>query len=530
MKRKLLTVVLCAALANVSLVVRADEVENKASEGLHFAIEKFTVEGATLLDSREMDAIFAPYIGKNKDFSDVQQALEALENSYAKRGYSAVHVLLPEQELEQGDVHLRVVEGRFGKVVVKDNRYVTEANVLNALPSLRAGGVPKSKQVARELKFANENPARQLNVVLKAGEQDDQVDATVVVTDSKPHSWKLSLDNSGSPETGRTRLGLAYQYANLFNKDHVVGVQFQMSPERTNRVKVLGASYKIPFYQSGNSLEFMAGYSNVNSVIGGLTNFQGGGAILGVRFHHPLQRIGVFDPKLTVGLDWRDFAKVELISPPPPIPLFNEVVALPLSITYSVQGKFTKSDLNGSATLLANLPGMNKGRAADFAAYDTNPFAQQPKANYRLMRYSANYSQLIGEDWQIRASLNGQWSHDILVQGEQMRLGGADAVRGFSEGSEGGETGMRFNLEGYTPDWGKGDFSARALVFFDGGEVQQSASGAASSISSAGLGLRAGYADHFALRLDAARIINNGSDPLQRVGDWRAHLSLNATF
>lgn len=529
MKRKLLSAAIWGVLANLPVAL-AEETSDSATGIVHFSIEKFTVEGASLLDRNEIEATVAPYVGKNKDFSDVQHALEALEAVYAKRGYSAVHVLLPEQELEQGNVHLRVVEGRFGKVTVKDQRYVSEVNVLNALPTLRAGGVPKSKQVARELKFANQNPARQLNVILKAGEQDDQVDATVVVTDSKPSSWKASLDNTGSPETGRTRLGLAYQYANLFDKDHVVGVQFQMSPERPNRVTVLGASYKIPFYQSGNSLEFMTGYSNVNSVIGGLTNFQGGGSMLGVRFHHPLQRIGVFDPKLSVGLDWRDFAKVELTSPPPPIPLFNEVVALPLSVTYSVQGKFTKSDLNGSATLLANLPGMNKGRAADFAAYDTNPFAQQPKANYRLLRYNANYSQLVGEDWQIRASLNGQWSRDILVQGEQMRLGGADAVRGFSEGSEGGETGVRFNLEGYTPDFGKGDLSARALVFFDGGEVRQSASGAASSISSAGLGVRAGYADRFALRMDAARIINNGADPLQRVGDWRAHLSLNATF
>jgi hemolysin activation/secretion protein len=110
-----------------------------------------------------------------------------------------------------------------------------------------------------------------------------------------------------------------------------------------------------------------------------------------------------------------------------------------------------------------------------------------------------------------------------------MRLGGIDAVRGFSEGSEGGEIGMRWNLEGYTPDFGRNDVKVRALAFFDAGEVQP-VGGARSSISSAGLGVRAGYAEQFAWRMDAGRILNAGNDPAQRTGDWRVHLGLSASF
>jgi len=79
-----------------------------------------------LLSKTEIDAAVAPYVGKNKDFSDVQRALEAVEDAYAKRGYSAVRVLLPEQELEKGTVRFRVVESHFGKVTVKDNHFVSE--------------------------------------------------------------------------------------------------------------------------------------------------------------------------------------------------------------------------------------------------------------------------------------------------------------------------------------------------------------------------------------------------------------------
>lgn len=530
---KLAVLLLCAVLIPLpSFAADAPTTIDQAEPGvLRFDISGYTVEGATLLTQAEINAAVAPFVGKNRDFSDVQRALEAVEAAYSARGYSAVRVLLPEQELEKGAVRFRVVESRFGKVTVKDNRFVSEANALNAVPSVRSGGVPKTKQIARELKFANENPARQLNVVLKAGEKDDEVDANIVVTDSKSSTWGLTVDNTGSPETGRTRLGVSYRHANLFDADHVASLQFQTSPSHVNRVTVLGGNYKIPLYQLGDSLEFTGGYSNVNSVVDGISgidNFKGGGLILSARYNHSLEKMGVFDPRLSFGIDWRDFRRIEQTTTVPVTVLYNEIVTVPLNVAYSAQGKFEKSDIGFNASLSANLPGARKGKAADFAAYDQVGFVQ-PDANYRVARYGASYSQLIGDDWQFRAALNGQWSRNVLIQGEQLRLGGADAVRGFSEGSVGGESGARWNLEGYTPDFGKGDVRVRALAFFDTGETQ-SANGTKSSISGAGFGLRASFTEQFSLRLDAARIINADTDPLQRVGDWRAHVGLSASF
>lgn len=494
---------------------------------LRFDISGYVLEGATLLKPSEISAAVAPYVGKNKDFSDVQRALEAIEDLYAKHGFSAVRVLLPEQELEKGDIRLRVVESRFGNVTVEGNQHVSEANVLNALPSLRSGGIPKSRQIGRELKSANENPARELNVVLKAGEKDDEVDAKVTVKDSKPSMWGVTADNTGTPETGRSRLGVFYRHANVFDADHVANLQFQMSPEHADRVKVLGAGYKIPFYQSGTSLEFFGGYSNVNSVVGGLDNFKGGGLIFSARYNFPSAKLGVFDSRLSAGMDWRDFRRIEQTSSPPTV-LYNEIVVSPLSLAYAAQGKFARSQADLNLLLSANVPAMHKGKEADFAAYDRVNFVT-PDSHYKVARYGASYSWMMGGDWQFRAVLNGQYSNNTLIQGEQFRLGGSDAVRGFTEGSEGGERGQRLNLEGYTPDFGKGDFKARGLVFFDAGRAQGS-NGVKSSISAAGIGLRFNFGEQISLRTDAARRIDDGNDPSQRSGGWRAHASLSATF
>ncbi len=496
---------------------------------LHFEVRSYTLDGATLLSKQEIAQTVAPYIGQNKDFSDIERALEAIEDLYAKKGYTAVHVLLPEQKIAQGNIHFHVVESHFGKVTVKHNKlekYATDQNALNALPSIRSGNVPLAKEIASELRLANENPARQLNVVLKAADKEEEVDADVLVADSNPGAWGVNYDNSGTPETGRSRLGLSYRYANLFDKDQVASIQTQISPEHRDRVKVFSGSYKIPFYSTGDSAEFSAAYSNVNSLVGGLNNFQGGGEIFSSHYIHPVDKIGSFDPRLTYGIDFREFKPVQQTTTPVTV-LYNEIVVTPASLALSAQGKVGESDVSLNASVAANLAKLSKGHPADFAQYDQINLSD-PNPNYRVIRYGANYLQPLGGDWQFRLALTGQWSKDVLIQGEQIRLGGMDGVRGFSEGSEGGDRGARGNAELYTPanTWGP---NTRGLIFYDAGQASTTL-GANVAIASYGAGIRSAYSDSVSLRMDAGRIAKEGNDPQQVKGDWRVHLALSATF
>lgn len=493
---------------------------------LRFEIASFTVEGASLLTQAEINEAVAPFVGKSKDFSDVQRALEAVEDAYAERGYTAVRVLLPEQELERGRVRIRVVESHFGKIVVKGQQYFSEENVRRALPSVRQGSAPSSRQIGRELKLANENPSRQLNVVMKAAPKDDEMDAEVRVTDLDPASWGVSFDNTGSGETGRTRLGLFYRHANLMDADHVGMLQMQVSPQHMDRVRVFGGAYKVPLYESGNSVEFFGGYSNVNSQVGGLTNFQGGGILLNARYNQMLDKIAGFDPRLIYGFDWRDFKRIEQTEPTSAV-LYNELVVTPLSLGLSLQGKQAHSETGLEATYSANLPMSSKGKQKDFDAYD-NQGSLKPDMSYRILRYSASHAQAFGEDWLVKGGLAGQWTRNVLVMGEQIRLGGMNGVRGFTEGSEAGETGARWSLEGYTPSSDIGGVATRALLFYDAGRVR-SHGGLKSSISSYGLGVRANW-KQTSFRLDAGRIAKAGTDPLQKKGDWRMHAAISATF
>ncbi|MGW8270229.1 MAG: POTRA domain-containing protein, partial [Burkholderiales bacterium] len=86
-----------------------------AQDSPRFDIRSYVVEGNTLISQPEVEALLKPYTGTQRDFGDIQRALEALQRSYRDRGYSAVRVLIPEQDIRAGQVRLRVIEAKGRK-------------------------------------------------------------------------------------------------------------------------------------------------------------------------------------------------------------------------------------------------------------------------------------------------------------------------------------------------------------------------------------------------------------------------------
>jgi len=74
-------------------------IASHAEQALKFPIKSYRVEGNTVLPDERVQSTLAPFAGEDRDFADVQHALEALESLYRTAGYGALQVYLPEQEL-----------------------------------------------------------------------------------------------------------------------------------------------------------------------------------------------------------------------------------------------------------------------------------------------------------------------------------------------------------------------------------------------------------------------------------------------
>jgi len=503
-----------------------------------FDINRFALSGNTLLPAEEVERIVAPFVGPQRDFGDIQRALEALERAYRDLGYSVVQVSLPEQDITQGVVRFRVVQGRVAKIAIEGNKHFDDANVRRSLPSVKEGETPNSKAIARNLQLLAEHPAKQTHVLLRSGAAQDQIDVNIKVTDEKPWRVILSLDNTGASETGYLRAGVGYQHSNLFNRDHSLNAQYITSPTELDKVRIYGVGYRIPYYGLNSALDLIAGYSDVSSgTVQGLFDVSGSGTIFGARWNYYLPKWGELEQKLTAGLDYRAFKNDVLLAGQGLVP---DITVHPVSLTYSGVLRGAASELSFYAAGSTNIPGGNDGTDADFNQVKPGyPSAARAgaTASYTIFRYGANYVRAFAKEWQARAAFNGQYTTDALTSGEQFGVGGPDSVRGYLLREVANDQGHTAQLEVYTPNLASAvglhdNYRAKLLAFYDFGSVRRNhalpGEQTGKFIASAGVGLRVGYGKSVSLRLDVAQILKDSGT--RQADEQRVNASLAIVF
>jgi hemolysin activation/secretion protein len=377
----------------------------------------------------------------------------------------------------------------------------------------------------------NEHPVKQTDVVLRGGEFEDRTDVGIRVTDDKPWRVVMTLDDTGTSDTGYWRSGIGFQHTNLFNRDHTLSLQYITSPTQPNKVSIYGLGYHIPFYGLNSSLDLVAGYSDVNSgTVQGLFSVAGSGTIYGAHWNYQLPKWGELEQKLSLGLDYRAFkSDVSLAGQGGLVP---DITIHPASLTYSGLLRTETSHFSFYGSAIANIPGGNDGTSADF---------QRSRAgatdNYSILRYGISYSRAFMYEWQARVAINGQYTSNALVAGEQFGLGGPDSVRGYLVREVVNDRGYAGQLELYTPDVARKmglppSYRARLLAFYDYGDVSRNkalpSEQSGKSIASAGLGARMNYSKNLSLRFDVAQILRSANT--RHSGDQRVSVGVALNF
>ncbi len=516
-------------------VLGAEREDPAEAEGPRFLIRQYRVEGAHRLSDAALQAAVAPFTGDHRELATIQQAIGALEQAYAAAGFSAVKVILPRQELDEGVVRLEVVEGTVGAVVIEGNQYFGTANIRRALPQLREGEVPNTRDIGAGLRLANESMSRQAQVTFRPGEQPDSVDALIRVSDESPLRQALILDNTGTAQTSRLRLGYALQHANLFDRDHTLAVQYVTSPDRPQDVSILGGNYHIPLYTLGGALDVSASHSNVDSGIVGTTagtySISGSGDTVGLRYTQLLARQGAWDQRISLGLDYRVYRN-DISLTGTSTSLLPDLVVHPVTLGYSGSMKTPAREWGGSLSYTQNLPEGGRGGTTLFQKARAGA-----EAGYRIAHYSAYLNQALPLGWQVRAQFSGQYTTDSLISGEQFGLGGADSVRGFEERQVLNDRGLRASLELYSPELAMsgvaGGLRTQGVLFYDAGSTSRNhalpGEITQQNLASVGLGVRMAYGSRLRLRVDVANVLSGGGSARQP-GDKMAQGNLILLF
>ena len=500
-------------------------------------VSGFQVTGNTLIDRARVDAVLMPLLGQ-RTLEDLHRAAAAVQALFEAEGYGAVVAYLPPQAGQDGLITIAVVEGKVSSIDVQGASVFSADNVKASLPALQLGRTPRLRDIDAELRIANENPSKQVQVLIKPGKRSGEADVELQVKELPLNRFSVGLDNTGNERTGDYRATLGWQNGNLTGHDDVLGAQLQLSPTEPQQVRVLSAGYRWPLYARHLVIDTFAAYSDIDggssATLAGDLRFVGRGRVFGARVGWYLPRWGEFDRRVAFGLDRRSYLnRCDIDGLPFGAcgPAGESVTVSPLSLEYSLQSAGAMP-ASLSVALLHNLRlGGSHTSPASFEA--ARPGA---KPAFTALRFGTSLTWPIDEQWLLRGRLSGQWTPDALVSGEQFGLGGAQSLRGYEERELVGDMGLVASVELTGPgllDPSGGLGALRPLAFMDAGLARNQGDApcvdarSQCSAASAGIGLR--YAiGSLQARLDLAYALKTAART-QR-GDARAHVAVQVGF
>ncbi len=538
---------MAAGLLIAIAALAAGPFAHAAEQDVTFAVKHFQVEGNTLLPQARVNELVAPFTGPRKVYGDIQQALEALDNEYRRLGYGTVSVVVPEQELASGVVRLKVTEGVIGKVTITGNKAFNDENIRASLPDLKEGAAPNMRKLSENTQLVNESPAKKVEVTLGVGEEEGKVNARVDVAEDDPQRFYVTLDNTGTRTSGKHKIGVAWQNANLFNRDHILTLAYTTAIDAPGGVNVdiYSIGYRLPLYNLGDSIDFIYGNSSTNlpSVTPNLTNplaINGKGEVFGLRYNHMFARQGLYTSKLVLGYDYKFFNSTCNIGGQP-TPFGNAgctpYTLQPVSATYNGQWQKPGQAFDYNLGIAYNFNPMGASYPFPSPASPTDHYSAASGRNindkFTAYRFGGNYLQAFAGDWLGHIGVTAQYTQNALPSPEQLGLAGSTAVRGFSERAMATDRGYVTNLELTTPDFAGrvgASGSLRGVVFYDfasGHNVEPAAgSNGHANIASLGAGLRYSLKKDITARLDVARVMDDGWPGTAETGDFLGHFSL----
>ncbi len=492
---------------------QTEDIESVDDEGLteeekqiRFQIKSIQITGNETISTEDLNGLVQDEVGQEAGLADLRRIADKVKKYYRDRGYIAAYAYVPPQTIDGGNVEIAVVEGVLEKVEIINNKWFSE-KTLRRFIRLVPGQILYLRELQNTLIFLNKHKDIKIKSYLKPGDTPKTTKLELDVKERFPIHFSADVNNLGTDNTGRTRVGLGVSFANLTGNMDELSSRFQIG---TGAVAV-GTDYSIPVHSSGTRIGVGYSYSHIHlggdfkqlAITGDAHTYSG--YIL-----QPIVRRDWIDLTFNTGMDFKEIENDILGTPVGKDALRIWNIGINSEFTdrwgktyfpHSVHIGF--SSFLGASDKVSN-GATRVGTGGQFFAYRSS-----------LLRFQRLP---FGMTYAFRGQM--QLTNDRLAPSEQIRLGGAFSVRGYAEGEYLADYGAFMTNEIYVPtyffpkDW-KLPYSKQPLreqiqgvAFFDfgGGELRAPRTGEKEgrTLAGAGIGVRARLFDKVFARLQWA--------------------------
>lgn len=499
-----------------------EEPQAPSEEGVSFVLKEIDISGSTVFTREDFQSLYRSFIGHSVTFADLDNVISLIKAKYKEKGYLTTTVYLPEQEIKDGMVEIRIVEGRMGDLSIEGNRWTSDSLISRFFHS-KKNEILNLKSLEKDVLRLNKRADFDVKTVISPGKEPGTSDIILKIEEQYPNHIGVGCDNQGTRLVGKIRNSLSLRSSNLSGRADTLFLNSTYSSLSFGQSLI----YEIPVDTYGTKLGFEYTYYKMR--LGKEykdSNIRGKTFIYTPYLTKELYLSEAFEAYAHLGLEIKCIRKTQ-----------DEVVTSDdqLRMPY-VSGDFTYLDPWGYTSFSPRATFSTQNFMG--ASSRNHPTTSRLGTGGFFVKYEQPLSRVQKMPWGTYLYLKSdfQIASHTLPSSEQIQFGGAYSVRGYPEGDYLADTGGALSMEWVFPcflipkNWALfGSLTPlrekiQGVVFVDmgGGQLKKVLPGERPNkfLASVGGGLRLRVVDNFYLRLDWA----------QRVGDRPTSDSGPSTF
>lgn len=470
----------------------------KMKDGQRVTVKAFKITGSTRYSEAELAALLTDGQGREHTLAELQTLIERITRFYREHGYLLARAYLPAQDIKDGVLEVAVLEGKLGRVDLRNSSPLAETTLNVPLSGLQKGEILSQRPLERSLLLLSDIPGVEVKSTLKPGASVGVSDLLVDVAPGRKITGNLGFDTFGNRYTGEFRGSAAVNLNNPFN----IGDQLSLYGMGTDEAMSFGnASYQLPVGPWGTRAG--AGYTDLRYELGrefSSSKADGDVKVVNAFALHPVVRSRNFSLYGHLGYDNKQLSDRTITTK----------TKRSIDVwTLSLNGNSRDGLLGGGITSYAAsyLVG-HLNKEEDDTAKSSDGYGKWALNLLRL--------QQVADKTSLYLSYTGQFANQSLDSSEKFILGGAYGVRAYPQGEGIGDEGYLFTSElrrdlpvSVLPGlW-------QAVTFIDHGYVKSKLAGEDDrALTGAGIGLNVGKPDNWMAKANLAwKLGSEKADP-----------------
>lgn len=410
------------------------------TDNIELELKQVKIEGVQSLNVAEMQPLVADLEEKTVTLGAVRAAAAQITERYQQAGFPLARAVIPPQKIIDGVLKIQVIEGQIAGATADNHSRLSPKFVEGYLNNAYEAGKPLQRQQSERALLLMRDLAGvgEVNYRLSEGKNAGETLLLAELQSAPLASGNVSVENYGSKSTGEYRTRANLYLNSLFGRGERISLQAMSSFKGVNNGRL---GLELPLGYQG--LQFNTSFSHTNYELGGAfkaLDASGTANTLDYGLRYPLIRSNEKNLWLAVGGEHRHLTdKVKSTNTQTRKRINSGNISLNGSLQDNLGfGGFTQFSLQNT---LGNLRILSAdARALDAASAKT-------AGGYYKLNANLSRTQYFNQKLSLYAGLNAQWANKNLDSGEQLSLGGVDAVAAYHSNDVSVDRGVVGQLE-----------------------------------------------------------------------------------